>query len=212
MSRPSEYDFWLFDLDGTLVDVEGDYPRQVFDRVGERLGYDFTERQVRILWHGLTGSRNDQLREWGLDPEKFWPIYHDIEDARARAQAAYLYDDAQTLLTVIDAPIGIVTHSQPYLAKPTLETLGLVGEFDTVVCCDEDLGWKPDPAPVEQAMTDLGVTGNGHTGVMVGDSPQDVGAARNAGLDAIHVERFDASERLGSVGSVRRVRRLDELA
>jgi len=212
MSRPPEYDFWLFDLDGTLVDVADDYPRQVFDRVGERLGYDFSDRQIRILWHGLTGSRNDQLREWGLDPDSFWSIYHEVEDAEARAQAAYLYDDAGTLLSVIDAPTGIVTHSQPHLAKPTLDALGLRGAFDAVVCCDEDLGWKPDPAPVERAMRKLGVAGNGHAGVMVGDSPQDVGAARNAGLDAIHVERFEASDRSGAVDSDRRVRRLDELA
>ncbi|WP_136687530.1 HAD family hydrolase [Halorhabdus amylolytica] len=212
MSRRLEYDFWLFDLDGTLIDVEDEYPRAVFDRVGRQLGYEFTDRQVRILWHGLTGSRNEQLREWGLEPEAFWSTYHEVEDADARARAAYLYDDARELLAAIDEPTGIVTHSQPHLAKPTLEALGLREGFDAIVCCDEELGWKPDPAPVERAMANLGVTDNGHTGVMVGDSPQDVGAARNAGLDAIHVERFDASERLGSVGSVRRVRRLDELA
>ncbi|WP_135663572.1 HAD family hydrolase [Halorhabdus rudnickae] len=212
MSQPPEYDFWLFDLDGTLIDVEADYPRQVFDQVGERLGYEFSDRQMRILWHGLTGSRNDQLQEWGLDPEAFWPIYHDVEDATARAKAAYLYDDADTLLSMIDAPTGIVTHSQPYLTGPTLEALGLREEFDTVVCCDEELGWKPDPVPVERAMADLNVAGSGHTGVMVGDSPHDIGAARNAGLDGIHVERFDASERPGAVESDRRVRRLDELA
>jgi len=33
----SEYDFWLLDLDGTLVD-EWSYTREVFDRVGDRLG------------------------------------------------------------------------------------------------------------------------------------------------------------------------------
>ena len=211
MSRRPEYDFWLFDLDGTLVDVEGDYPRQVFDRVGERLDYEFDEREIRVLWHGLTGSRNDQLREWGLDPEAFWPVYHDVEDPTARAQAAYLYDDARELLSTIDAPTGIVTHSQPYLTGPTLDALGLGEQFDAVVCCDEELGWKPDPAPVERAMRELGVAGNGHTGVMVGDSPQDIGAARNAGLEAIHVERFDAAQRPGSVDTDRRVRRLDEL-
>ncbi|QGN06105.1 HAD family hydrolase [Halorhabdus sp. CBA1104] len=211
MSRPPEYDFWLFDLDGTLVDVEGDYPQQVFDRVGERLDYDFDEREIRVLWHGLTGSRNDQLREWGLDPDQFWPAYHEIEDPTARAQAAYLYDDARELLSTIDAPTGIVTHSQPYLTGPTLETLGLGEQFDAVVCCDGDLGWKPDPAPVERAMGDLGVDTNGHAGVMVGDSPHDVRAAHNAGLDGIHVERFDGTDRPGDIDGEQHVKRLDEL-
>ena len=33
----SEYDYWLFDLDGTVVDIEPSYPRSVFDEVGDRL-------------------------------------------------------------------------------------------------------------------------------------------------------------------------------
>ena len=33
-----EYDYWLLDLDGTLIDVDWSYPRSVFDRVGARLG------------------------------------------------------------------------------------------------------------------------------------------------------------------------------
>lgn len=211
MTRPLEYDFWLFDLDGTLVDVEAAYPRQVFDRVGERLGYEFDDRQVTVLWHGLSGSRNEQLRSWEIDPDRFWPTYHEVEDADARADAAFCYDDARRLLNVLEGPVGIVTHSQRYLAVPTLEAVGLQGEIEALVCCDDQLGWKPDPAPVERAIAELGVTGNGDAGVLVGDSPQDVGAARNAGLDAIHVERFDAELRPGSMETARRVRRLDEL-
>jgi phosphoglycolate phosphatase len=47
------YDFWLFDLDGTLVDVDHDYADAVFERVGDRLGRTFTDREVEVLWHGL---------------------------------------------------------------------------------------------------------------------------------------------------------------
>jgi len=32
--RPEEYDVWLFDLDGTVVDCEPSYARGVFDRTG----------------------------------------------------------------------------------------------------------------------------------------------------------------------------------
>lgn len=206
------YDFWQFDLDGTLVDVETDYRRRVFDRVGDRLGYEFSDRQVTILWHGLAGSRNEQLESWGINPDRFWPLYHEIEGVEAGAAASYLYADAHTLLSVIDGPIGILTHAQPHLAAATLKRVDLREDIDTLVCCDEDLGWKPDPAPVRRAMADLGVEGDGHAGVLVGDSPQDIGAAHNAGLDGIHVDRFDAGVRPGAIDSDRRVRRLDELA
>ena len=60
-------------------------------------------------------------------------------------------------------------------------------------------------------MTDLGVAGNGHVGAMVGDDPQDVGAARNAGLDGIHVERHDLDRLGGSVDGDRHVTALTDL-
>ncbi|WP_181686949.1 HAD family hydrolase [Halorhabdus salina] len=211
MTQSPTYDFWLFDLDGTLVDVDAAYPRQIFDQVGKRLGYEFSDRQVRILWHGLAGARNPKLRDWGIDPDEFWAIYHEVEDAQARAGAAYSYDDARRLLGAIDGPIGIVTHSQPYLANATLERVGLQTEIDALVCCNEQLGWKPDPAPVERAMADLGVDGNGHAGVMVGDSPQDIRAAHNAGLDGIHIERFDEADRPDDIDGEYHVEALDEL-
>ncbi len=81
-----EYDYWLLDLDGTLIDVDWSYPRSVFDRVGDRLGREFSDREAEILWHGLGGNRNDQLREWGIDPQEFWPAFHDIEDPQRRSQ------------------------------------------------------------------------------------------------------------------------------
>ncbi|MFB6187297.1 MAG: HAD family hydrolase, partial [Halobacteriaceae archaeon] len=53
-----QYDFWLLDLDGTLVDTHWSYTREVFDRVGDRLGRSFSDREAEIIWNGLSGSRN----------------------------------------------------------------------------------------------------------------------------------------------------------
>jgi phosphoglycolate phosphatase len=237
-----EYEFWLFDLDGTLVDVDWSYTRDVYDRVADRLGREFTDREAEVLWHGLSGARNPQLVEWGIDPAEFWPAFHAEEDPTRRAEATYLHDDAERLLEALDgrdAPVGVVTHCQRFLAEPVLERLGLLDRFDTVVCCTDELGWKPDPAPVRHAMADLGVgeaaadggtgerTGTatdggrdasgavvdepGPAGVLVGDGPNDVGAAWNAGLDGVHVERHGPTRRGRCVLGDRRVSSLDEL-
>ena len=205
------YDVWLFDLDGTLIDIEPDHPRWVFDEIGDRLGRDFSDQEVRILWHGLGGPRNEQLREWGIDPGPFWEAFHEIEDPIRRAEATYLYDDAERLIASLDRPVGLVTHSQTHLTEAALDHLDIADWFDTVVCCDDEIGWKPDPDPVHLALSDLGVAGNGHDGVFVGDSPGDVGAAWNAGLDAAHVERFDPHVRGQCVRADHRVDRLDDL-
>ncbi|MFB6085289.1 MAG: HAD family hydrolase [Halodesulfurarchaeum sp.] len=192
--QPEAYDFWVLDLDGTLVDTEWAYTREVFDAVGERMGYHFTDREARSLWHGLVGSRDAYLERLGFEPVTFWETFHAVEDPMERAAATYLHDDA-AFVADLDVPVGIVTHSQPFLAEPVLESLDIADWFDTVVTCSAELGWKPDPTPVEAAMDDLGVSPDTSTGVMAGDADTDVGAAWNAGLDAVHVERHGATER-----------------
>lgn len=228
-----DYDFWLFDLDGTLVDADWAYTRDVYDRVGERIGHEFTDREAELLWHGLSGARNPLLREWGFDPEAFWPAFHAEEDPQRRAVATYLHDDAERLLDALaerEVPLGLVTHCQRFLAAPVLDGLGLTERFDAVVCCTDDVGWKPDPAPVRHAMAELGVdVGSGEKdvadgaarsdggedggpeGVLVGDGPNDIGAAWNAGLDGVHVERHGAERRGWCVLGDYRVSSLDEL-
>lgn len=188
MNAEGRYDFWLFDLDGTLVDVDPAYPRSVLDRVGDRLGEQFTDREIELLWYGSGGAREQLLEDYGIARDRFWRAFHETEDPRARAEATFLYDDA-TRIASLDSAVGLVTHCQPYLTEPVLEALGIRDWFDTVVCCSDEIGWKPDPEPVQTAMRGLGVAHNGHVGVLAGDDPDDIGAAHNAGLDSIHVER-----------------------
>jgi len=210
----ADYDFHLFDLDGTLVDAEWSYTRGVFDRVGERLGRRFSDREAYVLWHGLGGARGDTLRELGVDPDAFWPAFHAEEDPIARAEATCLHDDAARLLDRVDdagEPTGLVTHCQRFLADPVLDRLDLDDRFDAVVCCTDETGWKPDPDPIEVAMAELGVDPRTDRGYYVGDGESDVGAAWNAGLDAVHVERVGHEDRGRCVLGDRRVSRLDEL-
>ena len=204
------YDFWLFDLDGTLVDVDPDYADAVFDRVGDRLGRTFSDREVEVLWHGLSGERTPQLREWGIDPETFWAALHEAEDPEARAAATFLHDDAD-FVADLDRPVGLVTHCQEYLVDPVLDHLDIRDWFDSVVCCTEQLGWKPDPAPVEHAIRGLDLAGTTRNGVLAGDAASDIGAAWNAGLDGVHVERHDPARRGHCVLGDVRVESFDDL-
>jgi len=199
VSALSDYDFWLFDLDGTLVDVDPAYARAVFDDVGDRLGTTFTDSEVTLVWHGLDESRDRVLRRKGVDVDRFWTAFHAVEDPVARAEATFLYDDA-AFVADLPEPVGIVTHCQRYLTDVVIDQLDIRDWFDAVVCCDDDLGWKPDPTPVYHALADLGVTEGSPAatdggvdvrtrGVLAGDQPTDIGAAWNVGIDGIHVER-----------------------
>ena len=187
------YDGWLWDLDGTLIDVDWTYRRATFDRVGERLGREFSDEQVEILWYGLGGERNATLESWGLDTATFWAAFEAAEDGDRRAAATFRYDDA-AVVGELDCPVGLVTHSRRDLVEPVLDRLDIRDWFDTIVCCNDALGWKPDPRPVELAWSRLGLDDR-ERGVLVGDGAGDVGAAHNAGLEAIHVERHDPAAR-----------------
>jgi phosphoglycolate phosphatase len=210
---PENYDAWLFDLDGTVVDAEWSYVRDVFDRTGDRLGYEFSDEQAEDLWHGLTDTREDHLRSWGIDPEEFWPVFHDVEDPQARAAASFVYDDAARLirrLRVAGVPVGVVTHCAAFLAYPVVETLGIDDWFDAFLPCSTETGYKPDPAPVRRVLSELGVDTEADA-ILLGDGESDVAAAWNAGLDAVHVERHGHHRRGRCVRADHRVRTFDEL-
>lgn len=127
-----------------------------------------------------------------------------------RAEQTYLHDDA-AFVADLDAPVGLVTHCQEFLCEPVLDHVGIRDWFDAQLCCTEETGWKPDPNPVERVMVDLGVAHNGHQGVLAGDGANDVGAAWNAGLDAIHVERVGHERRGRCVLGDYRVQSFNEL-
>lgn len=210
----TSYDFWVFDLDGTLVDVEQSYTREVLTTVGDRLGHEFSEWEMTALWYGFGSHRNTLLAEKGIDPANFWSAFHDVEDAEARAAATFLYDDAECLLSKLDCPIGVVTHCQRYLTDPVLDQLHIRDWFDAVYCCTDETGWKPDPTPVYETLTKMGVRHRDDTtvrGALAGDSPQDIGAAWNVGLDGIHVERHGHDRRGVCVLGDQRVSQLDEI-
>jgi phosphoglycolate phosphatase len=189
----STYDFWLLDLDGTVVDTEQSYIQDVFGAVGRRLDVSFSEREREALWYGFAGERERVLAAADVDPERFWSVFHEVEDPERRAAATHLYSDAASFVPALDQPTGIVTHCQPHLTEPVLDSLDIADWFDTVVCCNDEMGWKPDPGPVELAMQELGVDST-HEGVLVGDDPNDIGAAQNADLSAIHVTRREPTE------------------
>jgi len=212
MASP-DYDFWLLDLDGTVVDVRQQYVHEVVETVGDRLGTGFTDREATLIWYGPGQAREAAFARKGVDPEAFWGVFHEVDRPENRAEASYVYEDAAATVPDLSGPVGVVTHCQEHLTGPVLEALDIGDWFDTVVCCTHETGWKPDPTPVEMAIADLEIQ-DGWTGAMAGDGPRDVRAAHNAGLDGVHVVRHDhLNQQSGdaSVDGAARVRTLTDL-
>lgn len=179
-------DYWLLDLDGTVLSVEEEYIHETLAAVGSELGREFTPEENISIWYGRDGLRNDILTSYGIQPSSFWSAFHEIESPSERAAATYLHPDAETL-TELSGPRGVVTHCQSHLVTPIFDRLDMHDWFDTVVTCSDAVGWKPDPAPVELAMEELAV--DAESGALVGDSLADIQAANAVGLTSIYIDR-----------------------
>ena len=61
--------------------------------------------------------------------------------------------------------------------------------FDTVISCNSDIGYKPDPNPVKKCMEKI--SAEKEKTVLVGDSISDTKAASNVGIDSCHINRVN---------------------
>ena len=81
--------------------------------------------------------------------------------------------------------LGIVTNNSREGTRMGLEHLGLTGAFSVVVTCDDVSCCKPDPEGIRLALDRLGSDPAG--ALFVGDSANDLLAARRAGIPGVLV-------------------------
>jgi len=185
----------LFDLDGTLVDSAPDIA-DAMDKVlgdlgipaaGEELARDWVGNGVRKLMeralaHGLPGAADDALLERAVT--LFMDEYGDRMSVRSR-----LFPGVREGLDRFLADgyrLGCVTNKPEALSIRLMRELGLgEDQFPVVVGGDTTARKKPDPLPLRHAMNALGST-PAET-LLVGDSVNDVKAARGAGIDVVCV-------------------------
>ncbi|PKP68080.1 MAG: hypothetical protein CVT83_06805 [Alphaproteobacteria bacterium HGW-Alphaproteobacteria-5] len=183
----------LIDMDGVIADVSGSY-RRAIALTAESFGAPVTRAQIAgaksepganndwVVTHrlisraGVTAGLDEvrwRFEEWyrgtptrsGLElSERLLPERRALESLAARI------------------PLGIVTGRPRRDCERFLTRFGLRDIFRAVVCM-EDAPLKPDPAPVRLAMNRLGVT----SAWMIGDTPDDVAAARAAGVAPIGI-------------------------
>jgi phosphoglycolate phosphatase len=89
------------------------------------------------------------------------------------------------LMRAAGLPIACVTNKASVFVPPLLAASGLSGCFDQIVCGDTLARAKPDPLPLIHACEHFGVPPR--EALMIGDSQNDVRAARAAGCPIICV-------------------------
>lgn len=186
----------LFDLDGTLIDSAPDLAYAA-NLMLKQLGYPtHSEAQFR-LWIGngakvlvaraLSGARdiNPQLSDELIESSLalFLTLY--LDNCH---QHTYLYEGVESTLVQLKQlgfKLALVTNKPQQFIKPILHALHIEHYFDVLIGGDLLAKRKPDPMQLHHCCNVLKVTVT--ECVMVGDSKNDILAAKAAGMDSIGV-------------------------
>ena len=184
----------LFDLDGTLVDSVPDLaaaadatlrdlgrPPAGEPRVRDWVGDGVPRLVHRCLTGDMHADAPAELHRRAL--ERFLHHY-----ARENGRRTALRPGAGRALAALaerDVALACVTNKPRGFTLSLLAALGLDGFFASVVGGDDTRRQKPHPEPLLAALDALGVAPS--RAVMVGDSDNDVRAARAAGVAVVAV-------------------------
>ena len=184
----------MFDLDGTLIDSVPDLAAAV-DRMLVELGRppagvenvrDWVGNGARVLVRRALAGGLDHVAVGDAETEealaRFLDIYADCHHLTA------LYPGVHELLEALSTAaveLAVVTNKPERFVAPLLEQVGLGGYFRWIIGGDTLPQQKPDPAALLQVMRLAGV--EAAQSLFIGDSRNDVLAARAAGVPCIAV-------------------------
>jgi len=212
----------LFDMDGVLADVSQSY-RQAIIATAE--SYGVTLQQAEVTAAKVAGKSNNDwhltrrlLAERGVDApldevtRRFEALYQGSpENPGLRTKERLLIGKEVLTALTSKVKLGVVTGRPRSDAERFLREKG-IEEIIPAVVCMEDAPLKPSPEPVRLAMERLGVKRSW----MLGDTADDVAAARAAGLVPLGVVApgdpiEGAAEKLTAAGAARVLRQASDV-
>jgi histidinol-phosphate aminotransferase len=183
----------IFDMDGVLADVSGSY-REATLQTAAAFGVTLEINDIEAAT--AAGNANNDweltqrlMAERGVERSladvtaRFEEIYQGTESEPGLRRTERLLLGREKLLALGERlPLAVVTGRPRADAERFLTEQDIADCFRTVVTM-EDAPIKPDPAPVRLALERLGVA----TAWMLGDTPDDLRAARGAAVLPIGV-------------------------
>lgn len=186
----------LFDLDGTLVDSVPDIAPAIDAMLADLGRAPAGEDRVRF-WVG-NGGRMLVRRALAFDAagvpdddpslpaamESFFAHYQ-----RSNGRCSRLYPGVAEALDAFAArglPMAVITNKPARYIEPLFSALGILHHFAVLLGGDSLPVKKPDPEPLVRACERLSIPPS--RALMVGDSRNDIEAARAAGCPVVAVD------------------------
>ena len=199
-----EYQYVLFDLDGTLTD-SGPGIMNGFAYAIRAMGGIVPSAAVLRKFVGppLKVSFGKSLGYSEEQTDKAIKLYREYYNEKGGAFENSLYSGVETLLSDLKAAGKTLAVATSKAALPTdivLGHFGLKKYFDLIAAADDLI--RPNKADViRYALERLGISDKSKA-VMVGDRENDVSAARDLGLDSIGVlYGYGGKEELTAAGA-----------
>jgi phosphoglycolate phosphatase len=177
----------LFDLDGTLIDST-EAILESFSKAYESFGVDVPASEeikshiglpLEKMFMNLGVKENDAMDYVTAYKEHYRTIHTEktllMSDAKEAIAYAYTF-----------ARLGVVTTKTSEYSRILLEHFDLMKYFDVLIGRDEVENPKPDPEPVEKALSALEHR-FGQVAYLVGDTIVDMQAAEEADIGSIGV-------------------------
>lgn len=215
-------DALLLDMDGVLVDVSASYRQAIIDTAAT---FGVAVTVADIAAEKAAGDANNDwvvtrrlLARRGVAADladvtlRFEELYQGTDDAPGLRSTERLTVSREWLAALSTrVRLGIVTGRPRADAERLLDEAWVRDLFPVVVCM-EDAPRKPNPAPVRLALEQLGA----RSAWMVGDTPDDVRAARAAGVVPVGMvapgeDPAQARQMLEQAGAGRVIMGLNEL-
>jgi HAD superfamily hydrolase (TIGR01549 family) len=173
----------LFDWDGTLVNsADKTYHCYVHVFGGFGIGFDRArfEQTYSPDWRKTYAAVGLPREHWPLADARWIDCYQGTESALISGTP-----EALARIRAHNLRQGIVSSGEGRRVRRELETLGVAGFFEAVVCGGETARRKPDPEPLVVALDRLGL--DPAEAAYVGDSPEDVQMARAASVYTVGI-------------------------
>ena len=189
--KPADFDAAIVDLDGTMIDTQGDFVAALNAMLAELalppvdLGFVSVTvgKGSEYLVRRTLEHAGDVLNRYELGFDRYQHHYAGINGAHSDVFEGV--DAGLQMLRGHGLRLACLTNKPGVFARPLLDKKGLGGYFAQVFGGDAFARKKPDPLPLLQTCKALGST-PART-LMVGDSSNDAEAARAAGCPVVLV-------------------------